>query len=408
MAMGNFLGRFAEGMANGYATGMKERRAQELHDLQVSEMRAAAEMRNEIKQVGADVKPSEGFVVVAADGTRTVYTDEKMAKEAQAAQGEGAQLGKTFIAAGQQFDSPEAADEAAAAANAPAAKMRRFASVALKYNRPDVADAYMKNYQNIVETNRRDMQEQFLQAQATGDYGSVLDTVNARLRKTGAQASLVPGENGAMTYQVVKNGQVVAARPFASAQEFWDAMGQQVAQTPDNMLETWRVRETLKQGAQGLRIQEKKADSDIANDAARVKQGERGLDIQERTADANIKHQAGMLGVAQSNAANGAAQVGLGYAQLTQPKVHSGVDEAGNVTFGATQTTYDPKQKTFGLNVIGPQVAPGMRPTPRGNSNGLDALLGGMGQPAPLAIDWSKVPPKNIGGATAPAATGKN
>lgn len=407
MAKGQGLGRFAEGMMKGYFEGQRLKDEREERELRMTKLRDEKAMNEEFKNLDKAAKPAEGFVLTAADGTKTVFADKKMAEEAKTAFGEGSQLEPKFIVAGQQYDTPEAAADAADAMNAPAAKLRQRAEIALKYNRPDLADAYAKNYQNVLEANRRDMQEQFLQAQATGDYDTVLNSVNQRLKKNGAQASLVQGENGSLTYQIVKGGQIVTAKPFANPQEFWDTMGQQVAQTPDNMLETWRVRETLKQGAQGLKIQEKKADSDIANDAARVAQGARGLDIQEKTADANITHQQGMLGVAKTNAANGAAQVGLGYAQLSQPKVHSGVTEGGDVSFGATQTTYDPKQKTWGLNVIGPQAAPGMRPTPRGSSgSGLDALLGGLGQqPAPLVIDWSKVPQKNIGGATAPTQT---
>lgn len=394
--MAKGLGAFATGLLTGYTTGKKAQEDKEERELRMAKLKDERAMAEEFKALDSETKPSEGYVLTTPDGTRTVFADKKMAEEARAAFGGDSQLEAKFIVGGQQYDTPEAAEDAAAAANAPAAKLRKRADIALKYNRPDVADAYTKNYQNILEANRRDMQEQFLQAQATGDYDTVLNSVNARLRKSGAQASLVPNEQGGMTYQIVKNGQVVSAKPFANPQEFWDTMGQQVAQTPDNMLETWKVREGLKQQKRSLDIQEKGTDANIRQGDARLAQGARGLDIQERQVDAGIKHEGQRIGIAQGQLGVAQGTLGLQQAEANRPKVHSGVDASGDVTFGATQMTRDPKTGTWGLNVIGPQSIRGLKlPNPMAN----------LFRPPEAPPDYEAVlrqalPPKNLGGTT--------
>lgn len=396
--MAKGLGSFATGFLQGYAVFSQEKRAQEEHEVRMAKAKDERAMAAEFKNLETETKPSEGYVLVAPDGNKTVFADKQMAEEAKAAFGGEAKLESKYIVAGQQFDSPEAAEDAAAAANAPAAKLRRRAEIALKYNRPDLADAYTKNYQHVLDANRRDMQEQFLQAQATGDYETVLNSVNQRLRKNGAEASLVPNEQGGMTYQIVKNGQVVTARPFANPQEFWDTMGQQVAQTPDNMLETWRVREGLKLQKRSVDIQERGTDANIRQGDARVAQGARGLDIQERQVTAGIRNDdartqiaAGQLGVARG-------ELGLKSSIANRPDVVSGVAPNGNVVFSATER-YRDKDGNWGLRVHPTQEVPGMAPTRTAAPDPFGGLMLPGGAQQPLVIDWSKVPAKNIGGA---------
>lgn len=394
--MARGLGAFAEGLMTGFTTGKKNQREEEEYQLRMAKLKDERAMAEEFKAVDAQSKPAEGFVLVTADGSRTVFADKKMAEEAKAAMGGDAKLEQKFIVAGQQFDTAEAADIAAEAANAPAAKLRKRADIALKYNRPDVADAYTKSYQNMIEANRRDMQETFLQAQQTGDYSSVLDAYNKRL-PNGATAEMVPNEQGGMTLQVTRGGKVVTQKPFASPDEFWTTMGQQIATTPDNMLETWKTRESLAAQKRGLDIQERSADANIRQGDERLAQSAKGLTLQERQVDAGIKNDAARTRIAQGQLGVAQGELGLKSSIANRPDVVSGVAPNGNVVFSATER-YRDENGNWGLRVHPTQEVPGMAPTRTAAPDPFAGLTLPGGAQQPLVIDWGKIPQKNIGG----------
>lgn len=387
MARGGGLTNFATGFLNAYVTAKDQQRKQELHELQVAKLRDERAMNEEFKTLDQNSKPVEGYVVQGPDGTRSVYADEDLARKAQAASGEGSVLQQTFLVNGQQFGSREEADQAAEEANAPAVKLRQRAEIALKYNRPDLADAYQKNYSSMIEANRRDMQEQFIMAQQAGDYNSILGHINQRLKRSGMEAQLTPNEQGGLTYTITRNGQVVQERPFKTQAEFWDSMGQQIMQTPDNMLETWKTREGLKLQERQVVAQEKSSDATV-----------RTADANVRKTDAEIKEMPARLAIAQQNANAASTSAGasamnantarLGFMNPT-PKVSSAPTADGGLGLFVTPQNFDPKTGQWN---VGPATV--MRPDglkyPRTGGLGLDGLLGGAGASSnPLTADMT-------------------
>lgn len=369
-------------------------------------------MKEEFKKIGEDVKPTKGFVVTGPDGAATTYADEKMARDAAGAL-EGSTLDSKFIVGGQLVDNEDDAKTAAAAMNSPAARLRRQSETALRYNRPDLAEAYQKNYAQVMAANRAEMLDAFNQAALTGNVGAVVDQYNKRL-PNGINTELTQGADGALTMNVLKGGKVVNTQQFANTGDFFQKMTPMIAATPDNMVELWSKQEGLKQQAKDNARADKKLEHDITTDQARLAQGDRGLGLQEQQVNAAVRKtnaevaqmpaelalKSRGVGAQELGAQASAANAQTARMGLTVPKIHSGVDTNGDVSFGATQPVYDPKTGQWGLNVIGPQVAPGMRPTPRQSGSGLDALLlgGGAPQNGPLVIDWSKVPPKQGAG----------
>lgn len=406
MSKASGAGSFAAGLIQGYTAVSQIRMQQEKHNIEIAKARDEQAMRAELKGVEAAVSPTAGFAVVAEDGTKTIFTDKALADEA--ARANGAQMQQVYTVGGKTFESQEQADVAAEAANAPAAKLRKRADIALKYNRPDLANDYSKSYATMLESNRRDLQESYLQSKAVGDYASVLDGYNRRL-PNGLHAEMVTNDQGGLTLSVTRNGQPITQKQFTTADDFWSMMDQTIAQTPDNMLETWKTRESLATQKRGLDIQERKAEADIASDKRRLDQGDRGLVLQGRKLEADIKNDQVRNNISAAGVATQQAELGLRRELATRPDVVSGVNPVnGNVVFSATERYRNPTTKEWGLRVLPSQEVPSMAPTrTAAPADPLAAMLGGagLGAQAPMAIDWSKLPPKNVAPTTArPAA----
>jgi len=380
---------FAAALLQGYTTGLQIQQQRERHELEMDRARDERDLRKELQAIDKPTKAMETYVVNSPDGD-LAFTDAKTAQEAARAIGDSASITTRFNVGDQTFNSREAADVALEAANAPAVKLRRRAEVALKYGRPDLADAYTKNYNNMLEANRRDLQESFLQAQATGDVSQVLDAYNKRL-PNGATAELIPTNDGSLSLQIMRDGEPVSQRSFKSSDEFWTAMGQTVAQTPDNMLETWRTREQLAQGAKGLDIQDRTS-------RANIRQGDERIALEGRKVSSDIKNDAIRTGIAQGQLGLARRELGLKEDMANRPSVISGVNPTnGNVVVGATETYRDPTTKQWGLRTLPTIEQPNMAPTRTAAPDTLGGLLrGGVGGPLP-AIDWSKLPAKNPG-----------
>lgn len=389
------IGSFAQGYADEKRRMVEDARKKELHDLQVQRMRDEKSMTEEIKRLGeVKVKPSEAFVVVGADGTRTVYADPKQAHDA-ASMTEGAQVQKKILVGDKQFDDPEDAGNAAEALNSPLAKSRMAAQVALKYNRPDVFEAHMKSYKIGVEANRSDMLETLMAAQAAGDPTPALEAYNKRL-PNGKTAELVKGADGALALQVMQKGQPVGEpRPVGTLDNFFKSAIEFVNTTPENSLEVWKHKSSLDMQAKGLElqgiqvgIQGRVADSGIKKTDAEVAQMPREMAIRERQAKASE------IG-AQASATSASAAVmnaGTNREELNRPKVYTGVNDKDEVSVFQAAPVKDPKTGAYGLNVSKPQVVPGVLPTGMAKPEKPD--LFGMPAQKPLTIDWSKVPPK--------------
>lgn len=227
---------FAAGLVTGYTQGKRSQREQELHDLQVAKLKDERAMAEEMKATEGNVKATEGFVITAPDGTRTIFADEAAAKEARAATGGDLQMERKFLVAGQQFDSQEQADDAADAANAPAARMRRQADVARKYGRPDVATSLMQSYKAEVDANRQIAFDNFNQLRQSGDIDGIMKMVNGR-RGAKGEASVVQTEDGGVALQTTVNGKPYVGQSFSNMNDLLDGIGNQISATPDNYFE---------------------------------------------------------------------------------------------------------------------------------------------------------------------------
>lgn len=400
------IGKFAEGMANGYTAARKDRREQERHDLEMERMRNEQAMNKEIREVESrTVSPSEGYVVTGQDGASTIYTDKKMAEEAAAVS--GAQIAQRYLVAGKQFESMDDAQAAADSANSPAVKVRQQAEIARKWNRPDIADAYYKNYTTLLEANRRDLLESFSQARAVGDYNQVIDAYNKRL-PNGVQAAARPTEDGGLALQLSKGGKPIGQpMMFKSSGDFWDAMGQQVMTTPDNMLEVWRTGKSLGLQERQVAMTEKTGDAQIKSLVAGTKKTEAETTLlPEEMRIRGMTAAASMKGAMAAETTANTQRIALG-----MPKVYSGADAQGNVAF----TLAGPAQDANGawtLQSSPMKAVPGLHPMPKPDSFGLGLGTGGAPVADSAAIQQQlgqMFPPKNLGQKTpaaAPAAGG--
>lgn len=408
MGIGNGLGKFAEGLANGYAQGIENRRKQEEHDLRLEQARNDKDMRAEIKRI-ADVKvtPAEAYVVKAPDGTTTIYTDAAMAHDASSTS--GGEVTKKIVVGGKQYDTPEEAQTAVEAANSPLAKMRMASDIAMKYSRPDVAEGFMKQYKMGVEANRQDAMEAVQQAQMTGDIDGVLEAYNKRL-PNGREATLIRGEDGTVGLQITANGKPVGPpKPFASVDAFFEAAATSIATTPDNALEVWKHKSSLgiQERELGLKDRqvksaEKVADANVAQTEAQTAQMPEEMTLRRRQVAATETSAAASATGAKASMKN-ADTAAMG---LTMPKVVSGVNDKNEVSFTTTTPVQDPQTRQWGLKVGSPQVVPGMLPTgmarPDPAASGLDAMLMGGGggglTPAQLEAQLTTMfPKKNLG-----------
>ena len=404
---------FASGFMGAYSTVSRGMREQERWDLEKAKLQEEAAMNAELKEAGKDVKPAEGFIVTGADGTKSMFADEAAATKALHAMGDGATMANTFIVNGQAFQDKDAAQGAADAANTPGARLRARADIALKYNKPELADAYQKNYRNLMEANRRDMQEKFLQARQDNNVGAVLDNINARLAKSGQQAALVPTDNG-YVYQISRGDQIMSATPVENMDKFWDTMHQHVMDTPDNLLESWKVRRGLEQqdriigqGDKRVENDTRKTDADIEASQARTRQGDAQLQLSSRKLDADVAYQNSSLGLQGRQIDIAQQNSNVAYFNAHKPTVVSGVDPNNNTVFSTTEL-YGVPGGGYGLRVGEPQVVQGMAPM---RTAGPSLMIPGLNGAAPTGPATGGVDPKyfatfggkNIGGAPAPS-----
>lgn len=390
------IGHFAKGYADEKRRIDKDKHEKEMRDLQLARARDEKAMNDEIKNIASvKIKPSEAYVVMGADGTRTVYADARQAHDAAAVTA-GAQVQKKIVVADKQYDDPEEAGAAAESLNSPLAKARMAAQVGAKYNRPDVFEAHMKSYKMGVDANRADMLETVMMAQQLGDPKPALEAYNKRL-PNGKTAELVQGENGAMALQIMQKGQPVGQpRPIGSMDEFFKGAIEFVSTTPDNQLEIWKHKSSLAMQGKGLELQGRQVDIQGRVADANIEKTE--AEIAQMPEELKLKRQQVGAAVTSAGASATSAQASVLNAQtnqmgLTMPKVISGVNEKDEVVLSQHSPVYDKGAKTWGLQVTPPQAVPGMLPTGMAKP-AKDDLFGGLGKQKPLVIDFSGIPPK--------------
>lgn len=387
-----YVGHFAEGYMRGMdqvrkrkqededREAEKERRGLEMRRAQaeLEKLESDKQMRERLGRLEEDVKPTQGFVVEGPDG-RAIYADEKTAQtHADAA---GVQPRPVFIVAGKTYDDKDSASAAAESANSPAVRLRQKAAVYASYGREDLAAAAMQNYRLLLDNNRREIQQSFLNARATGDAGAVIDAYNRQL-PNGVQAELVQGQGGPMV-QLTRAG-----KPLGQPQPFnWDLMERQVMATPDNMVEIWRSSEQLK-------LQGKQVDNDTRRTDATVKEtdarvgliGAQTADIPEQARDRRTQAQASATsaGAAATNAQTNQLQV-------TKPTVSAVPDAKGGLNFVTVPQTPGPG----GTWTLGrPQVAPagaGLQYPAGYVASQRNAGFGGLGVPGAPTVDPTAV-----------------
>lgn len=292
--MARGVGAFAQGLVTGFTQGKKAQREQELHELQVAKLRDDKAMAEEMKQARANMEPVHGFEVVTPTGERATFADEAAAKEAATSM-DGAEIRPRFMVGDQVFDSEDQAEAAAEMFNAPAAKARRQAEVALKYNRPDVAQAHQQAYKSMIDSNRYESQQRFLDARNAGDLDAVATVLNGNMRTQGVQTELSQDAQGNVVQRWMRNGQVVGERAVP-ADQFWEQAAMRLSEAPDNMFEHVKFREGMRRDRRDADLAERKFGLDVENtrntmanrDAgtaqgwARVGQGAQGLSLRQQ------------------------------------------------------------------------------------------------------------------------------
>lgn len=404
---------FANAFLNTYATVTRAQQERDRHELEMAKARDEQEMRSQLKAVDADVKPTQGYVVQGADGTRTVFADAEQARQAA---GDSAAVIPSFIVRGQTYGTQEEADRIAERFNSPAAKMRQRADIALKYNRADLADGFLRNYQSTIEANRADAFQQYQQARLAGDLSSVEALYNQQFSKPGTSIKLQQGKDGQIIANRFQNGELVGSTPMGSGQEFWDRTGQMIAETPANALEAWKTREGINAQNRKLANDERETEAKVGLYAAQGRHLATGDQktlaeialMPEEMAIRRMQASASMTG-ASAAAANAATN----RAQLTMPRVSAVPDDKGNLNYVAVPQLYDAKSGQWSMGAPQTQAAAGMRypaiaTQEARNAGGLGALM----NPQPQ-INWDAVgsalgnlPAKNLGGkpAASPAA----
>ncbi len=405
--IGRGLGKFAEGMAQGYSKAKENQRQQEMHDMQMQRFKDEKAMNDEIKKIGEfKATIAEGFVVVGPDGNKMTYADANMAAEA-AGGTPGAEVLRKLVVGGKTYDHPDEAQAAVESMNSPLAKTRQAAQIALKYNRPDVHAAHMAAYKVGVDANRADMMDQVNQARLAGNPDLALEAYNKRL-PNGMTAKVVPAADGSLSLEVMKNGKPVGqGQTFKTAEDFFTAAETMVSKTPENSLEIWKAHQGIKVQQQQLGIQQQSADTQeraanagIKKTEAEVAQMPQEMALKARSVGAQETGAQASLTSAGATAMN--AQTNL--QQFQAPTIISGTNAENGTVLSSHRKVKNP-DGTWRVEVTPGLAVPGMQPPSMARefappkAGALDNMLGGA--PAPLTIDWSKVPPKQ--GALAPA-----
>lgn len=327
--MARGAGAFAEGLMTGFVQGKKLKQEQERHELEMAKAREDKALAEEMKQARANMEPAEGFEVVSPTGERMIYADEASAKEAAAAL-EGAQLRRQFTVGQQTFDDPEAAQAAAEALNSPAAKARRQAEVALKYNRPDMALAHQQAYRSMIEANRYDSQQRLIDARSSGDLDSVEAVLNGNMRTQGMRVELRPDGQGNVVQRWFRGDQPLRER-VVPQDAFWDEAELTLSKAPDTLFEHLKFREGMRRDARDADLAERKFGLDAANTQNAMANRNAG------TAQGweRINQQQQELGLRQAMSLNPAP----GLIQTVDP-----MTGMGQVTFVGQQGQYTPGQ----------------------------------------------------------------
>lgn len=368
--MASGLGAFAQGMVNGYITGKKMQQAQELHDLQVKELKRKSDMRDAIAAASADVKPAPVFTVTDPTGGVSTYADKAAADEAAKGYGDGASVATGFSVAGKTYTDQKLAGRAASLENTPIMRNQRLAGIAMNYGDPQLAAAYASAADTMANSARNLLYNDIQNARQTGDYQRVVDEYNAT-HSNGGKISLV-GAPGSFTLRTtLANGQTVD-KPVGSLDNFFNLASDAA----------------MNSSANAMAIRQLKQQKELAD--ARNQVTERGQDLSHSAAMASV-------GVASQRA--GIARDALDWSKSHpgKPLISSGVDAQGNTAFTANEAV---RGKDGNLTVVSTPLhtVPGMKPVRYGTGMmGLGGFGGG-------ATPSDMVGRTNFGGAGAPVA----
>lgn len=387
------LAAFAAGFGNGYMQGRDKLRQQKIEDerLALEKQRADLEaqrvglenrklqeeddMHRKLAAISQESKPVQAFVVDTPEG-RQVYTDKTTA-QAAADSTPGAQVQPAFVVNGKTFSDKESAQAAADALNSPAVQMRRKAEIYSSYGREDLANAAMNNYKLMLDNNRREMVQAYLDARDKG-ADAVLNLYNKRL-PDGITAKIVNSPQGQMLV-TMKGDQVVSQKPF-NEQQFLSDMDRRIAATPDNLAELWRADQQFGLQSRQVANQEKLTGAQVQHLNAQT------ADIPNQAQDRRIQAQAAATsaGAAATNARTAGFNAQTERAKALTPQLSAVPGQDGGLNFVTIPKTLDPQG---GITYGQPQVTPikglkhpGAYSADARNSLGLPGGLGSPGAP---------------------------
>lgn len=269
------IGSFAHGLVTGYGQGRQMRERRERHELEIAAKRDEQEMREAFKKINTDAKVDEQFAVRNADGDQVIYADRK---EAEKAAGAPELVEPIYAVGGANYVSRDEADAASMILNSPMHRLKMQAEVANAYGRPDIAASLAKSHTALLDATRKSMQDAFITARQSGDIQTVLNARNELLASAGAQAQLFDDGTGGMILRTVdRNGDVVGEQHYATPEQMWDMMGQEMMETPDNALALWKARNDKAHQDRSFGLKEKAtlhgmqmAEGQLANSRASV------------------------------------------------------------------------------------------------------------------------------------------
>lgn len=349
------VGAFAQGLVSGYTTGrqMKERR--EKHDLEMERARDDKEMRDAFKAIEATHEIGEQYVVATDEGD-VIFADRA---EAMAAAGDTGGIRPIYSVAGQTYNTTHEAQQAQDIMNDPGTRMGMMAQVAVAYGRPELATQFYGAQQNMLDSQRRMMQHQFLHAQRTGDLEGVINQMNHLVGPGNPQTQVVQGEGGQVALQRVnpEDGSVLSEQRFENVGSLWNGLYEDVMATPDNMLAIYTSK--------------------------------RNQDFQERQFAHRQSVDAQQLSLSAANTGIAAGNLGLRRQEFAaaqnQPRnvaYHQGTDAEGNLAVARSWMSVDDKGNPV-TNMSDP-MSTGV--SPLGNRSGGFDPFGMGGPPQPFAL----------------------
>ena len=254
--MARGMGAFAEGLFRGYTVGQQMERAQEAHDLEVAEREEKKAFRDELKQAGEDLTPSEQFSVTAPDGTIQMFDSQDDALKVMEGL-DGAHLSHSFVVGDKTFDNEDAAQYAARVANSDVGKMSRQAAVAMKYGQPQMAAQLAAATDQMRASRANALTDMALTYKKSGNIDGLLNMFDQQAGD-GGKARVVERDGQFMIVRNVGGRDIpVLAQPAGSVGELFDLAAMGFNLNHHNIVDIWKFNKGHGLQERGLAEQER-------------------------------------------------------------------------------------------------------------------------------------------------------